>query len=138
MEDQSDLNALVVFFVGNSDADVYVDNISFKRITESEVSESADQTPHQYELRGNYPNPFNAQTNICFSVPAKNRVRIQLYNILGKFEDEICDAVYEQGDHQIQFDGNQLSSGIYFCIMEAEEIEGSQTYRGAHKMILIK
>ncbi len=138
MEDPSDLNALVIFFMGNSDVNVHIDNISFKRIIESEVSRTPDQTPHQYELRGNYPNPFNAQTNICFSVPAKNRVRIQLYNILGKFEDEICDAVYEQGDHQIQFDGSRLGSGIYFYTMKAEGIQYPETFRDVHKMILIK
>jgi hypothetical protein len=138
MEDPSDFNALVVFLMGTSNADVYLDNISFKRITESDVSQTPDPTPLHYELRGNYPNPFNAQTNICFSVPARSRVKIQLYDILGKFEQEICNTVYEQGEHQIKFDGNRLSSGIYFCKMEATGINDSRTHLNVHKMMLIK
>ena len=138
MEDPSDFNALVVFLMGTSNADVYLDNIVLKRITESDVSKTSAPMPIKYELTGNYPNPFNAQTNICFSVPQKSRVRIQLYNLLGKFEQDICNTVYEQGEHQIKFDGNRLSSGIYFCKMEATGINDSQRHWDIHKMILIK
>ncbi len=138
MEDPSDFNALVIFLMGNSNADVYLDNISFKRITESDVSESSGRMPRDYELIGNYPNPFNAQTIICFSVPQKSRVKIQLYNILGRFEQELCNIVYDQGNHQIKLNGNQLSTGIYFCLMEATDINGSEIHRNVHKMILIK
>jgi hypothetical protein len=138
MEDPSDFNAYLAFLMGTSNGDVYLDNISFKHVIKSDVSESADRTPLQYNLRGNYPNPFNAQTSICFSVPQTSRVRIDLYNILGKFEKKICNTIYDQGEYQIKFDGNRLGSGIYFCTMKAEGIEDNQIYRNVHKMILIK
>ncbi len=139
MEESSDFNALVVFFMGNSDADVYIDNISFKRITGSDVSKRPDQTtPLQYELKGNYPNPFNAETAIEFSIPLKSQVKIELYNILGQFEQEICNTIYEQGEHQLKFNGNRLSSGIYFYTIKAEGMKSLETFRDMRKMMLIK
>ncbi len=138
MEDTNDLDASVVFFMGTSNADVYLDNISFKRITESDVSKTPDQTPLHYELKGNYPNPFNSETIISFSTQGKSRVRMTLYNILGKFEQELCNTIYDEGYHQIRFNGNKLSTGIYFCLMEATDTKNYKTYRGVHKMILIK
>ncbi len=138
MEDPSDFNALVVFLIGASDVDVYLDNISFKRDIEAEVEEHLVQTPQKFDLKGNYPNPFNSETTITFSTQERSRVKITLYNILGKFEQEICNTVYDQGEHQIKFDGNRLSSGIYFYKIEARGINDSQIYWDVRKMIMIK
>ena len=138
MEDPSDLNVRVVVNTGSSDIDVYIDNISLKQLDDSDVHKKPLKMPLRYELFSNYPNPFNAQTMIDFSVPEKSRVRIELYNILGRFEQELCNRIYEEGQHQIQFNGNKLSTGIYFCLMEATDTKGTNNYRDVHKMILIK
>jgi hypothetical protein len=138
MEDPSDFNALVIFFLGNSNSDVYIDNISLKRTTGTDVREKPVLIPQQVKLTGNYPNPFNAETTINFSIPVKSRVRIELVNILGQFEQTLCDRIYEAGNHHIRLNGNRLSSGIYFCKMEAKKTDDSQIHRDVHKMILLK
>jgi hypothetical protein len=138
MEDPTDFNALVIFLMGTSNVDVYLDNISFKRVTGSDVREVPARLPLQYELMGNYPNPFNSQTVIGFSVPERSRVRIELYNILGRFEQEVCNQIYESGQHRVRLDANRLATGVYFCLMVSSNINSSQTHRDIHKMILIK
>ncbi len=94
--------------------------------------------PLKFELSGNYPNPFNSETVISFSTQGTSRVKMNLYNILGKFEQELCNTNYDEGHHQIRFNGNNLSTGIHICVMEAINTNGSEIYRGVHKMILIK
>jgi hypothetical protein len=139
MEDPSDFDALVVFYVGASDVNLHLDNVSFRRDIESNVEkEHLTKIPQQYELTGNYPNPFNAETTVDFSIPQKSQVRIELVNILGQFKRELCNRVYDAGNHQIKLNGNRLSSGIYFCLMEAREVNGTYSNRDVHKMMLIK
>jgi hypothetical protein len=138
MNDPSDFDALVIFLLGNSNSDVYIDNISLKRTTGTEVKKDPIAVPLQYQITGNYPNPFNAETTINFSVPEKSRIRIDLVNILGQFEQTLCDRIYEEGNHHIRLNGKRLSSGIYFCCMEAKEIKDGKTYLDVHKMILLK
>jgi hypothetical protein len=76
-------------------------------------------TPTKFELSQNYPNPFNPTTTINFSVPASSFVTIKVYDILGR---EIASLVNEQkaaGSYDVQFNGNNLSSGVYLYRMQA-------------------
>jgi hypothetical protein len=85
-----------------------------------------------FVLFQNYPNPFNPSTKIKYSVPQSEIVQIKVYDILGK---EIATLVNEEkpmGNYKIDFDGNNLSTGVYFYSMQA----GSFT--DTKKLILIK
>ncbi len=114
-------------------------NLNWIKFTNTSSSVNKTQNlPSKFELSGNYPNPFNSETIITFSTQEKSRVRMTLYNILGKIEQELCNTIYDEGYHQIRFNGNKLSTGIYFCLMEATDTKNYKTYRGVHKMILIK
>ncbi len=69
----------------------------------------------QFSLEQNYPNPFNPQTAIGFSLLAVGKVSLKIYDVLGRevavlLHNEQMDA----GEHAIPFDGNKLSSGVYF------------------------
>ncbi|MFH1195761.1 MAG: T9SS type A sorting domain-containing protein [bacterium] len=75
--------------------------------------------PDQFLLMQNYPNPFNPTTSIKYQVSSIIRVKIAVYDLLGKEVATLVDEVKEAGTYQIEFDGSGLASGIYFYKMTA-------------------
>ena len=75
--------------------------------------------PRQFSLSQNYPNPFNPATVIRYLLPVTSYVALKVFNILGQ---EVATLVNEQltpGSYETTFDGAQLSSGVYFCRLQA-------------------
>lgn len=89
-------------------------------------------TPGAYVLEQNYPNPFNPITNIRFSIPVEQKVTIKIYDLLGREVKAVLDERITAGQHQIQFDGTGLASGLYFYGMKA----GS--FNKVRKFLLLK
>lgn len=87
--------------------------------------------PGEYRLHQNYPNPYNPVTTIKFDLPKEGLVTIEIFDILGR-EVYSFKELKQAGYHQINFDGKNLSSGIYFYKIEASNF--IQTKR----MVLIK
>ena len=77
-----------------------------------------DQTvslPTEYNLAQNFPNPFNDETQIFFSLPAEGKVYIHVYNLLGEVVDTIIYHHLNPGVHSFKWNPNyRISSGIYF------------------------
>ncbi len=72
--------------------------------------------PEKPTLIGNYPNPFNPQTRISFYLPQQSKVRLVIYDILGKKVKELANKTYSKGKHNILFTlSSNLSSGVYIC-----------------------
>jgi hypothetical protein len=137
MEDQTDFNARVVINTGNSNVDVYIDNISLKEV-QSEIDETMPGVPSQYRLIGNSPNPFSVLTKISFFIPQISHVNIKIYNVCGEFVQELIDEKMENGEHTLDFNAAHISAGIYFCQFEARSTINSKRYRATQKMLLIK
>lgn len=85
----------------------------------------SEPLPGAYELEQNYPNPFNPTTRIRFALPQSSRVRLTIYDLLGR---EIVELIHENraaGTHTIEWNGfdaggERVSSGIYFYRIETE------------------
>ncbi|MEW5922800.1 MAG: T9SS type A sorting domain-containing protein [Candidatus Zixiibacteriota bacterium] len=93
--------------------------------------------PAEFNLRANYPNPFNSCTVIEYSLPSKSPVTIAIYNLLGQKVRTLVKMEQAAGNYSIIWDGmdnigEQVSSGIYFYRMETDQF--TQT----RKMILLK
>lgn len=73
--------------------------------------------PSQYHLFQNYPNPFNPKTTISYNLPRDGNVSIKIYDILGNEVFTLINEYQKSGIYTIQFNGSELSSGIYFCKM---------------------
>jgi len=86
----------------------------------------------EYVLNQNYPNPFNPSTIISFSVAQKTNVILTVYNLLGEKVATLVNEVKDAGNYQVNFDGANLTSGIYIYKLEA----GS--FLSTKKMMLIK
>jgi len=83
------------------------------------IERISETLPTTYSLAQNYPNPFNPSTKINYSVPQESFVKLIVYDILGK---EITTLVNEDkavGNYQVEFNGSNLSSGVYFYRMES-------------------
>jgi hypothetical protein len=67
-----------------------------------------------FVLQQNYPNPFNPLTVISFTLPEKQYVKLKLYDITGREVKNLVDCEYDAGIHNVEFNGSELSSGVYF------------------------
>ena len=85
-----------------------------------------------YKLEQNYPNPFNPSTTISFSIPEREKVTLDVYDLLGQKVAAIVNKEMEQGTYSFSFDGSNLASGLYIYSLRA----GSFT--SAKKMMLLK
>ncbi|MBU1100050.1 MAG: T9SS type A sorting domain-containing protein [Bacteroidetes bacterium] len=88
--------------------------------------------PGEYTLQQNYPNPFNPSTTIEFTLVANSRVKLIVYNILGAVVKTLVNGDLSSGYHKYNFDGRDLSSGIYFYRLETDKSHLTK------KMILLK
>lgn len=89
-------------------------------------------TPERFSLRQNYPNPFNPVTTIEFSVPKESKVKLRVFDVLGKEVMILVNENMASGNYKVSVDASLLSSGTYFYKMESEG------YIEIKKMILIK
>ncbi len=96
------------------------------------VEDSRNGVPINFYLYQNFPNPFNPTTNIEYQIPGREFVTLEVYDVLG---NEVAILVNEEkpgGNYTTKFEGNNLSSGIYFYQLKA----GS--FSSIKKMILLK
>lgn len=86
-----------------------------------------------FSLFQNYPNPFNPTTTISFALPKETRVTLKIYDVIGKeVAALINNEIKQTGIYNINFDGNEFASGIYYYKLDADEFTDTQ------KMILLK
>ena len=88
--------------------------------------------PKKFSLSQNYPNPFNPATKINFELPNSSKVKISVYDITGKLMSELLNTEKAAGYYTVEFNGVNLSSGMYFYRIEAGD------FSAVKKMILIK
>ncbi|HRE40581.1 MAG TPA: FG-GAP-like repeat-containing protein [Ignavibacteria bacterium] len=81
----------------------------------------------------NYPNPFNPSTKIYYTIPKGDMVKITVYNTVGQVVDVLVNKFHSNaGAYEVNFNGSNLSSGLYFYTIEAGN------FRETKKMLLIK
>ncbi len=88
-------------------------------------------------LNNNYPNPFNPETNIAYSIKEAGNVTIEVYNLRGQLVKTLVNETKETGDYTTTWSGmdnsnKSVSSGVYFYKMK------SGNYTSTKKMILMK
>jgi hypothetical protein len=75
--------------------------------------------PEQYKLHQNYPNPFNPVTKISFDIAKTGFVSIVVYDALGRKVETLVSQQMNAGSYNMDFNGAELTSGVYFYKMEA-------------------
>jgi hypothetical protein len=88
--------------------------------------------PKTFSLNQNYPNPFNPLTKIEYALPNDAKVTIKIYDMLGREVNVFVNEVKKAGYYSVEWNGSQLSSGVYFYKMQAGD------FNAVKKMMLIK
>ncbi|MGA2667611.1 MAG: aryl-sulfate sulfotransferase [Ignavibacteria bacterium] len=91
-----------------------------------------NSTTYSFHLAQNYPNPFNPGTTILYTLGANSNIKLTVYDMLGRKIRTLADEYQQSGNHLYQFDGSNLSSGIYFYVLK------TNTFTDVKKMVLIK
>ena len=89
-------------------------------------------TPTEYILHQNYPNPFNPATTIKYQIPELSYVTLKVYDIIGNEVATLVNGEKFAGNYEVNFDGAELTSGIYFYRFQAGKFSMTK------KMMFIK
>jgi len=96
------------------------------------INKISEIIPSEYNLLQNYPNPFNPSTKIKFDIARKEQVIISVFDISGRKITDLANENLSPGTYEVTFNGENLSSGIYYYTITAGN------YRETKKMTLIK
>ena len=90
----------------------------------------------QFYLTNNYPNPFNPVTKFKFSIPERQFVSLNVFDMSGRLISKLVNKILDKGVFEIEFNGNDLSSGTY--IYKLITNSNGNIFTDSRKMILIK
>ena len=112
----------------------YVDDIKITNYQgpATYVENNSGLIPKKFTLEQNYPNPFNPATQINYSVAKSGFVKISIFDILGREVQVLVNETKTPGYYSVDFNGTNLSSGMYFYKMETSE------FTDIKKMSLVK
>lgn len=132
------VTSLPLYFIKTNQARQFMD-VALNYLDEAVANENNEATPINNNLRlSNYPNPFNPDTTISFSLPNKSSIKLKIYNLKGQLVKSMNRKNLDSGYHVLTWNGesnsgDKLSSGIYLYRLETES-GLSQTKR----MVLLK
>ncbi len=99
--------------------------------------------PKEYELLGNYPNPFNPSTTISYLLPYISQVELKIYDIMGREIKSFNIASQTPGRQTLTWDGTNrngvpVSSGVYLYRITMKSLENYETFVKTSKLMLLK
>jgi serine protease len=113
---------------GSSLADLKTSAISAAGKWEKIQSTSAGEptgpiSPLRFSLEDNFPNPFNPETSIGYTLAERSTVRLSIVDVNGRETARLVDAAQEPGRHRVKWNGmvsgSAAPSGVYFCTLRA-------------------
>jgi hypothetical protein len=101
------------------------------------VKSRDSKTIKEYRLFANYPNPFNPETTLSFQIPERTRIRLSVYDVLGKTVNVLVEKELQAGTHSVQWqgidkNGRAVPSGLYYYRLETE------SFSAVKKMLFLK
>lgn len=120
--------------LGNEDVELHFDDTLLSSATNSPVPFTG--------LQGNYPNPFNPTTNICYSLASAGHVTINVYNAKGEKVRTLVNQAMDAGSHTVMWDGANddgitVGSGVYFSKFNMRNSSNTD-FISVKKMIVMK
>lgn len=91
----------------------------FKRSLTASTGTEAPHHPGAFVLQQNYPNPFNPTTRIAYTIPNRERVSVQIMDVLGREIATLVDGTQDAGEHLAEWNPVGLPSGLYFYRLQA-------------------
>lgn len=105
--------------------DQYTDLATNQFLTAIEGSHTSIQSGGEteirvFELAQNYPNPFNSSTVISYRLPVAGKIKLKVYDLLGREVKSLVDEYQNAGSYKFVFDATNLASGIYLYRLESD------------------
>ena len=94
--------------------------------------EHVSDVPTDFSLSQNYPNPFNPTTKISYSLPGASKVKLQIYDVLGRVVATLVNTQQAAGSYSVDFNAASLASGVYVYQLSTSDFTVSK------KMMLMK
>jgi subtilisin family serine protease len=84
----------------------------------TQITEGDNNIIGEIKLYANYPNPFNPITTISYDIPRAQNITLSVFNILGEKITTLFDGWVEPGRYEKYWNATQMSSGMYYFILE--------------------
>lgn len=97
------------------------------------ITQLSSEIPTEYLLYQNYPNPFNPSSTIKYQVAATGLIKLTVYDVVGREVSRLVNEFQNSGTYSVDFEGADLTSGIYFYTLEADGVRID-----SKKMVLVK
>lgn len=111
---------------------IYFDNLQVSYPANHPVSVKHEDVPTAFGLWGNFPNPFNPETKISYSLSRAGHTNLTIYDITGSVVTKLINESQLPGNYQISWNANHLPSGVYIAVLD---VFGEAR---VHKMLLLK
>lgn len=96
------------------------------------INPISSEIPEHFSLSQNYPNPFNPNTKIKIQISKLSKVKLIVYDALGRQIETLVNEQLNPGTYEVDFDGSKYSSGIYFYKLVTDGFSDTK------KMVLVK
>ncbi len=83
------------------------------------INNNENELVKYFELEQNYPNPFNPTTHFEFGISKFEWVTLKVFDVRGKEVATLVNDIKQPGKYNIEFNGSNLASGVYFYKLEA-------------------
>jgi len=94
-------------------------NCTVVNLQTTDVGANGKSEPVDFALLQNYPNPFNPSTTISYQLSMSGHVELKVFDINGREITTLINREQQAGSYKINFDGSNLSSGVYLCKFNA-------------------
>ena len=128
-----DISKYSLFAVFNLDSAGYTSlYYKYRYYAPNDVINTSTLAAKEFNLHQNYPNPFNPTTKIKFDIPKSSDIKIIIFDAVGREVNNISKNNLTAGSYEYEFNGENLSSGIYYLKLQTRDFSKSV------KMILLK
>jgi len=111
----------------------YDGSFSYSQVVDINVN----STPSNYSFMQTYPNPFNPNTTLSFSLPKDSKVTVKIFDLLGREVYKLVNDNLSAGNYNYEINFSNFASGIYLYRLEAYGSDGS-SFSTTKKMTLTK
>ncbi|MBN2780637.1 MAG: phosphodiester glycosidase family protein [Candidatus Marinimicrobia bacterium] len=123
---QNEEHAVIVSNLASTGNYVVADAVKLSSATPISLMEptSVHQAgPRSCDLLSVYPNPFNPQTSIRYSLDTNRNIKLEVFDIQGNRIITLAEGRQEAGNYLVVFNGSEIPAGIYFCAMTQDEFQ---------------
>lgn len=130
----NDREEVFVTGISSQDQQIFGGNRDIVTIkyTQSTTNIISNNIVLDYKLSQNYPNPFNPITKISYNIPQQEFVSLKVFDITGKDVAVLVNEIKNSGEHSLNFNASNLTSGTYFYSLEAGD------FKMTKRMMLVK